>query len=326
MLCLFHHNERVLISAFPKGLLTEMIVERSMTVFDWIERAKQLPPLDGLELHSDFFWHTDDDYIDSIGQSLADAGFVMPMICVSPDFVNPDPEVRKREFDREVEMIRIAQRIGTPDPRVRVLSGMARPEISVDQGLDWASEAILDLIPIAKEHGVTLALENHYKASTWEYPEFAQRREVYLELLARIDDRTNFGVQFDPSNAITAGLDSADFLDEVIDRVVSMQASDRFLAPGHTLDELRLADGTIGYSPALEHGAIGRGLNDYPRIFRTLVEHGYDGWISIEDGVNGMNELAESVDFLLDARERYFSGSRANRVATLDAARTTSAG
>jgi sugar phosphate isomerase/epimerase len=315
----------MLISVFPKGFLREMIVDRTMTVFDWITTARQLPPVDGLELHADFFWQTDDGYLDRVGDTLAAAGFVMPMVCVSPDFVNPDPEIRKRELDREIDMIRIAGRIGTDNATVRVLSGMARPEVPLEQGLDWASEAILSLIPIAKEHGVTLALENHYKASTWEYPEFAQRREVYLELLSRIDERAAFGVQFDPSNAITAGLDSAKFLEEVIDRVVSMQASDRFLSDGATLDELRLADGTIGYSPALQHGVIGRGLNDYPRIFRTLVNAGYDGWISIEDGVNGMSEMADSIDFLTDARDRYFGGSRANRIATLERARAAAA-
>src|SRR5690606_37463621 len=109
--------------------------------------------------------------------------------------------------------------------------------------------------------------------------------------------------------------------DEVIDRVVTMQASDRFLAPGTTLDDLRQADGTIGYSPALQHGVIGRGLNDYPRIFRTLANAGYDGWISIEDGVNGMEEMHESVLFLREAREQYFGGSTAVRVENQERAR-----
>jgi len=88
-----------------------------------------------------------------------------------------------------------------------------------------------------------------------------------------------------------------------------MQASDRFLVPGATLQGLQQSDGTIGYSPDLQHGVIGKGLNDYPRIFATLVANGYDGWISIEDGVNGMGEMRESVDFLIDARDRYFGGS-----------------
>jgi sugar phosphate isomerase/epimerase len=183
--------------------------------------------------------------------------------------------------------------------------------VADEQGLDWATEAITGLLPLARELDLTLTLENHYKASSWRYPEFAQRREAYLALLDRIDDRQHFGVQFDPSNAVVAGDDPVDLLETVVDRVVSMQASDRSLAPGTTLDELRQADGTIGYSPALQHGVLGEGLNDYPRIFTVLADAGYDGWISIEDGVNGMDDLAASVDFLQRAREEYFGGSTA---------------
>ena len=37
---------------------------------------------------------------------------------------------------------------------------------------------------------------------------------------------------------------------------------------------------------------IGRGLNDYDAIFRELAGVGFDGWISIEDGVDGIDEPA----------------------------------
>ena len=39
-------------------------------------------------------------------------------------------------------------------------------------------------------------------------------------------------------------------------------------------------------------------MNDYDAIFSTLRKEGFDGWISIEDGENGMDELRESVAFL----------------------------
>ncbi|GAA2914615.1 sugar phosphate isomerase/epimerase [Microbacterium keratanolyticum] len=307
------------ISVFPKGDLTALAVDRTMTVFDWIEKARVLPA-EGLELYSGMFWQTDDDHIDQVGEHLAAAGFEMPMLCVSPDFTNPDPEVRKAEFDREIEMMRITARLGGRGASTRVLSGQKHPEVSREQGVEWVVDAITRLLPIARELGVTLGLENHYKDGFWRYPEFAQKSDVFLEILNAIDDRASFGVQFDPSNAIVAGDDSADFLEQVIDRVVTMQASDRSLAPGASLDDLRQSDGTLGYSPALQHGVIGQGLNDYDRIFRTLADAGYDGWISIEDGVNGMGEMAESVEFLREARDTYFGGSTAVRVRTHEAA------
>lgn len=78
------------------------------------------------------------------------------------------------------------------------------------------------------------------------------------------------------------------------------------LAPGATLAELRQADGALGYSDKLKHGETGKGLNDYDAIFQRLAGVGFDGWISVEDGVNGLDELRRSVDFLKRKREQYY--------------------
>lgn len=307
------------ICVFPKGDLDALCVRRTMTVFDWVVKASQLP-VEGLELYSRMFSSTDDAFVDRVGESLAAVGFAMPMLCASPDLSHPDPDVRKAELDREITMMMITARLGGRGASTRVLSGQRHPGVGVEQGVEWVVAAIEHLLPIAAELGVTLAMENHYKDGFWTYPEFAQQPEVFETILNRVSGRAHFGVQYDPSNAIVAGVDSADFLERVVDRVVTMQASDRSLAAGTTLEDLRGSDGMLGYSPALQHGVIGRGLNDYPRIFTTLVQAGYDGWISIEDGVNGMQDLADSVQFLRQARETHFGGSTAVRVATQEAA------
>ena len=213
------------ISVFPKGDL-DAIIKRDLTVFDWIEMSKALSA-EGLELHSAMFWETTDIFVDTLAAAIIDSGKEMPMLCVSPDFTNPDPAIRRSDRDREEELIRAAHRITGPGVAVRVLSGQAHPGVSIDQGLEWAAECIRYLLPLAAELDVTLALENHYKDGAWAYPEFAQKADVYIELLDRVGDNPHFGVQYDPSNAIVAGENSADFLDRVIDRVVTMQASDR---------------------------------------------------------------------------------------------------
>jgi sugar phosphate isomerase/epimerase len=148
-------------------------------------------------------------------------------------------------------------------------------------------------------------MENHYKDGTWQQPEFAQPEDVFLEIIDKIDSPC-FGVQYDPSNALVGGYDPLAFLAKVKHRVVSMHASDRYLAPGTTLDELRQADGTIGYSPKLCHGETGKGLNDYDAIFRILSGVGFAGWISVEDGMNGLDELRRSVAFLKEKRQQYY--------------------
>jgi sugar phosphate isomerase/epimerase len=291
------------IAAFPKCYLE--IIPGQMTVFEWIERSRALGA-EGLEMYERFFTSLDDGYIDSVAAAIHDAGYAMPMLCCSPDFTNPDPDGRKRAVEFEAQMIRITRRLGGPRSCCRVLSGQRYPQVSIEQGLEWVVDCIEQVLPVAREYDVVLGLENHYKDGFWQYPEFAQKKEVFLRLLDAIPDRTHFGVQYDPSNAIVAGDDPIDLLRCVVDRVVSMHASDRYLEPGTTLDELRQSDGTLGYSPNLRHGVTGKGLNDYDQIFSILSGAGYNGWVSIEDGMNGMDEMKESIDYLKRMREKYF--------------------
>ncbi len=254
------------IAAFPKCYLDAIAGDRSMTVFEWIEMAKTLPA-EGLEMYEGFFTSLDDAYLRSVRDAIHDAGFAMPMLCCSPNFTHPDPDERQRAVDHEAEMIRVTRLLGGEGAVCRALSGQRYPDVSREQGLQWVVECLEQLLPVAREQGVILGLENHYKDGFWEYPEFAQKMDVFLDLLARIDECEVFGVQYDPSNAIVAGDDPLELLRAVADRVVSMHASDRFLAPGYTLEDLRDSDGTIGYSPALQHGVTGKGLNDYDAIF-----------------------------------------------------------
>ena len=120
--------------------------------------------------------------------------------------------------------------------------------------------------------------------------------DVFCELVDQIQAE-NFGVNYDPSNTLLAGEDPLELLERVKDRVVTMHASDRYLTEG-TIEDLRNEEDSVGYAARLSHGVIGQGLNDYDAIFSTLQAAGFDGWVSIEDGVNGMEELRESVSFL----------------------------
>ena len=294
------------IAAFPKCYLDDISQHRTMTVFDWIEMSRSLGA-EGLEMYEGFFTSLDDAYIDSVGAAIAATGCAMPMLCCSPDFTNPDADARKRALDHEAAMIRVTRRLGGPRAACRVLSGQRYPEVPRAQGVTWVVEAIQALLPVAREYDVVLAMENHYKDGYWRWPEFAQKMDVFLEIVNAIANRTHFGVQYDPSNAIVAGDDPIELLERVRDRVVTMHASDRYLEPGATLDELRQTDGTIGYFAKLKHGVTGKGLNDYNRIFAILKSVDYQGWISIEDGMNGMEEMKTSIEFLKRMRDLYFA-------------------
>ena len=66
--------------------------------------------------------------------------------------------------------------------------------------------------------------------------------------------------------------------------------------------------GAEGYAKRRRHGEIGKGLNDYDAIFGTLRGVGFDGWISIEDGVDGMAQLQASVAFVRAKMRQYWGG------------------
>jgi sugar phosphate isomerase/epimerase len=257
-----------------------------------------------LELYEGFFESLEPAYLRQVGEAIQAAGFEMPMLCCSPDFTHPDPAGRQRAIEHEARLIEVTAFLG--GRWCRVLSGQRYPEVSREQGIEWVLDAYHQLLPVAREHNVVLAMENHYKDGFWKYPEFAQKQDVFLAIVNAIEDRDHFGVQYDPSNALVAGEDPIELLRAVKERVVTVHASDRYLAAGTTLQELRQSDGTLGYSPNLRHGVTGQGLNDYDTIFGILAGVGFSGWVSIEDGMNGMEEMKASIDFLKQMREIYF--------------------
>ena len=282
------------LAVFPKAYIRPLCREGSMTLREWVDLAAPLG-VDGLEYYSGFHELADPANWAQARREVEERGLVIPMLCCSPDFSHPDPEFRRREVEKEQNWIRMTAALG--GKFCRVLSGQRRPELTREQGLSLVVESIEACLPEARACGVTLIIENHYKDDFWNFPEFAQKMDVFCDLVGRIHD-PHFGVNYDPSNAFLAGDDPLELLQRVKHRVVTMHASDRFLAEG-TLEDLRRDEtGAEGYAKRLRHGTIGRGLNDYDAIFSTLRGVGFGGWVSIEDGVDGMDQLAESVRFV----------------------------
>ena len=271
-----------------------LVKDGTMTLREWVDLAAPLG-VDGLEYYSGMLELADPKRWPEARREVESRGMVIPMLCCSPDFSIPDAAGRQAEVEKEKNWIRMAAALGAK--YCRVLSGQRRPELTIEQGLDLVVQSIEACLPEAEAYGVTLILENHYKDDFWSYPEFAQKMDVFCALVDRIR-HPRFGVNYDPSNAFLAGDDPLELLRRVKHRVVTMHASDRSLTSG-TLEDLRREEGGAeGYAKRLKHGTIGRGLNDYDAIFRELKSVGFDSWVSIEDGVDGMDQLVESVAFV----------------------------
>lgn len=290
------------LAAFPKAFMHALCKDGTMMVSEWIELAVKLD-IDGLEWYAGFLEMENKSNWLRFRRQVEDHGKVIPMMCCSPDFTHPDKSFRDKEIIKQKRWIDMTHTLG--GSYCRVLSGQRRPELSMDEGVKLAAECIEACLPYAQERSITLILENHYKDDFWEYPEFAQKMDVFCKLVDQIQ-HPNFGVNYDPSNTYLAGEDPLELLYRVSNRVVTMHASDRYLKEG-TIEDLRREEGgAAGYAKRLSHGEIGKGLNDYDAIFKELKRVGFNGWISIEDGVDGMDQLARSVTFLRKKMTQYW--------------------
>ncbi len=297
------------LAAFPKGFF-DAIVQRRMTVFQWIDLAGRLE-LQGAELSPKFLDSFESPYLAKVRKEAATRGLELPMFCYSPDFTQLDPADRKRELEDARDMIRVTAELG--GKYCRVLSGQNRPGLVEAEALKWVIDCLWQLEPTAKAAGILMCMENHYKDNLWTYPEFAQSHRRYLAILDAVNSPW-LKAQYDPSNAIVAGEDQYALLDRVLPRVATMQASDRYLEGG-TIEDLKgmARDPQHGYAKIIRHGVIGNGLNDYDRIFGTLARAGYDGWVSIEDGEGptvevGFENLRLSATFLRGKFAQHFKG------------------
>lgn len=294
------------LAAFPKAWIDNLVVDGSMKLEEWIDLSKQFD-IDGLEFYAGFLDLENPKRWSEYRKRVEDQGRSIPMICCSPDFTSPDAKFRQQQIDQEKRWIDMTAQLG--GTFCRVLSGQRRPEVSREDGIRYAVECIEACRPHAQSQGITLNLENHYKDNYWSHPEFAQRSDLFVDLVKQIPEGPGFGVNFDPSNCIICGDDPISLLEAVKDRVVTMHASDRYFEGG-TIEELQQSDvdSQTGYAPFLKHGVIGKGLNDYDRIFAILEGVGFAGWISIEDGTDpktSTDDIRYSALFLREKMKKH---------------------
>ena len=134
------------------------------------------------------------------------------------------------------------------------------------------------------------------RSATGSTPSSPRMEDVFLEVIDRIHSPW-FGVQYDPSNAVVGGFDPIAFLEKVKHRVVTMHASDRYLVPGTTSTRF----GRRRYRRIPRQAEARRDGQGDERLRRHLPHPGgqrVHGWISVEDGMNGLDELRRSVEFL----------------------------
>jgi sugar phosphate isomerase/epimerase len=264
------------LSCLPVSFFNDLISGR-MSIEQWACMGAGLG-LDAIDLSILFLPERSEAAAAAVRRQVEAVPMRICMVTTYPDFTHPDRSQRAKELELEIEAVRIAAALGAAI--IRVTDGQAHPETGRREGIAWAAEGLSCLVDAAGNLGVQLAFENHAKPGAWEYTDFSQSPEIFLEILSRVPS-PQMGVNFDTGNAAAFASDPLAFLEQIVERVVSVHASD-------TSDRGKL-----------NHVLLGTGVTPYHDLFHCLKAHGFDGWICMEEasycGQDGVAKAAMAV-------------------------------
>ena len=264
------------LSCLPVSLYNDIFAGKS-TVADWIQFGAALG-LDAVDFSIKFFPKRDAETINRTRTAFERHGINPCMLACYSDFTHPDPAHRAQELDNLKADIALAKALGAEF--IRVTAGQNHPGTERPAGVQWVTDGFRHAIDTAEKQGITLAYENHTKGAPWDYWDFSQPTEIFLEILDVLSD-TPLGVCFDTANPLVLGEDVLALLEQVIHRIVVV----------HIFD-LR----AVG---VFEPVRVGTGAAPIPQIFSRIREAGYDGWLSIEEASrSGQEGFRESIAFV----------------------------
>ena len=248
------------LSCLPVSRYPDLAAGR-LTLAGWFRMAAGLG-LDGADFSVAHVPSRRPADLDHISRAAADAGVALPMLVTYSDFTHPDARHRAAQHDDLRGWIDAAARMGVEC--LRVTAGQAHDGVAEDDGLAWAAEGLAAHVHEAASMHVRLLYENHTRASIWQRFDFTQPAARFLEV-ARRTAGSGLQILFDTANCLALGEDPLPVLDAIIDRVGGVHVSD------------------IAARGTFEPTTIGTGVAPLASILKRLVDHGYDGWLSIEE-------------------------------------------
>ena len=264
------------LSCLPVSLYNDIFTGKS-SVTDWIQYGAELG-LDAVDFSIKFFPKRDTETIKQTRTALEKYNITPCMIACYSDFTHPDPAQRAQELTDLKADIALAKALGVEF--LRVTAGQNHPGTERAAGVQWVADGFRRALDEAQKHGITLAYENHTKGAPWDYWDFSQPTEIFLEILDALSD-TPLGVCFDTANPLVLGEDVLALLEQVAHRIVVVHIFD--------LREVGV----------FEPVRVGTGASPIPQVFSRMRQAGYDGWLSIEEASrSGQKGFMQSIAFV----------------------------
>ena len=242
--------------------------------------------LNGIEILHRQMESEENSYLQKLKRHAFHLGLDVYNLSIHQDFVWAEAEERQKHIDHTIKCIDLAHEMDIGS--IRVNSGGWRKQGSFDdlikakgwvepweghtkeEGMKWCVDAVQACLTHAEKRGVMLLLENHWGLTT--------RADDMVTLINDVD-----------SPWFKAILDMGNFIFED-----DMYAAMKTIAPHVWLAHAKTYHGG-GTWYTLEL--------DYARIFRTLLDAGFQGFVSIEmeGGEDAHTAMPKSVAMLNDA-------------------------
>ena len=219
--------------------------------------------------------------------------------------------VNARAAERMKDAARAAQRLG-----IKVVNGFTGssiwhllysfppvPPSMIDEGFRLLAERFHPILDVFRECGVKFALEVHPTEIAFDL--YSAERAV-----AALDNRPEFGFNFDPSHLIWQGVDTVEFIRRFPDRIFHVHMKDAIVnldgRRGILGSHLNFGDSRRGW----EFRSLGRGKVNFEEIIRALNEANYSGPLSVEWEDSGMEREHGAQEALRFVRNVDFAPSR----------------
>src|SRR5512140_474999 len=167
------------LSCLPVSFFDD-ILSGKMSVGEWAHMGHDLG-LDAIDLSILFVPDRSAATVGALRKQIETEGMRVAMVTSYPDFTHPEAQRRARELDLETQVIEAAHDLGAK--MVRVTAGQGHPETKREEGICWAAEGLCKLTERVRTLGVQLVYENHAKPGAWQYADFSQPPEIFLEIV-----------------------------------------------------------------------------------------------------------------------------------------------
>ena len=254
------------ISCIPICLFKELLHDKTLSLKEWINMAVDLG-LDGIEMYEPYLDNWDESYMAELADTVYDAGLQISMFTSYSNFSSPDIATREQETAHVKQAVDAAVTFRTNI--VRLTAGSWIDGLSQDEVLQNIADGLKGCLNYASEKQVMLALEDH--------PVVGTKIGDFVKILELVGDE-RLKVNLDTSNPMVSNDNPVDLAKLVVDRVVHLHASDRL--------------------KNLQHCREGTGEVDFEGVFKVLKSAGYDGWISLEAGGNGKEDIRRSIEYI----------------------------